>query len=355
MTTSTARQAPVIVPVRQRTPEWVEARKDGIGASEAAAALGISPYESRLSLWARKLGLIPPPEENLPMRTGTFLEPLIAELYTEATGVKIRRANQLRKHPVHDFMLASLDRRAGRKPVELKYSARGTGYGEPGTDEVPDEVLAQVLHQLAVTDEPEGDVAALIPGRAEVQIYTIRREAAAEAAIVEEEAVLWDHVRSRREPPLDGSEATRRALAQIYDRDDGTTIVADEATSELLGRLRIAQANLDRWQLVKDEAQAAIKAYMGEHYRLEAPGVGEVTWKRFERSTTSWKTLAQVYARTLDNLAREARTAIPELTLDGIDVSTDAGLEQIHAALLALYSETKPADRFGPPTFTEEE
>jgi len=333
-------QSPVIVPVRQRSVEWLDAKEHGLGSSEAAAAVGMSRWESSLSLWARKLGLLPLVDETLPMRMGTQLEPLIAALYSEQTGVKVRRANMLRKHPVHDFMLASLDRRAGRKPVELKYTARGTGYGDEGTDEVPEEVLVQVLHQLAVTDEPEADVAVLIAGHREVQIYTVRREVSAESALIEREAIFWDHVESRTQPPVDGSEATRRALAAIYPLDVGDTIPADEAAAAALALLRDAQAQIDAGETAKAEAQAQLKAFMGEHYRLSAPGVGEVTWRRFERTSTAWKQVAGAYLAAIEK----------ELAMvDSHDMSETAlpSRDEL-AALESLYTETKPADRFAP-------
>lgn len=274
------RESAVVIPVRQRTPEWLAARENGIGASDAPAAIGVSPWKSPLSLWAEKLGLIPAQEPTLPMLLGTELEPLIARLYTEATGEKVRRVNMLRQHPTHPFMLASLDRRAGRKPVELKYSARGTGYGDPGTDEVPDDVLVQVLHQLAVMDEDEADVAAIIGGRSEVQVYTIRRDAAAEAAIIEREAVLWDHVLSRTEPPLDGSAATEQALAAIHPQDDGETIESvDEEIRAALVKLREASATSAAAEVAEKEAKAALKAAMGTASRLVVPGIGSATWK----------------------------------------------------------------------------
>ena len=36
--------------------EWLTVRNQGIGASDAAAAIGISPYQSRLELWMIKTG-----------------------------------------------------------------------------------------------------------------------------------------------------------------------------------------------------------------------------------------------------------------------------------------------------------
>jgi hypothetical protein len=69
-----------------------------------------------IGLWAEKLGLTPPAAENVAMQIGTELEPLIARLYTEATGRQDPARQQPPPAPAHAFMLASLDRRAGRKP-----------------------------------------------------------------------------------------------------------------------------------------------------------------------------------------------------------------------------------------------
>ena len=34
--------------------EWLEARRSGLGSSDAATALGLNPYQSRLALWIEK-------------------------------------------------------------------------------------------------------------------------------------------------------------------------------------------------------------------------------------------------------------------------------------------------------------
>jgi predicted phage-related endonuclease len=47
-----SRAAAEALPVIQRTPAWVAARREGIGASEAAAAVGLSRWQSPVSLWA---------------------------------------------------------------------------------------------------------------------------------------------------------------------------------------------------------------------------------------------------------------------------------------------------------------
>jgi putative phage-type endonuclease len=322
----------IVLPVRQHTPEWLEARENGIGASQAAAAIGLSEWQSPIGLWAEKLGLVPPIEENVSMRIGSALEPLIAQMYTEATGVKIRRANNLRQHAEHPFMLASLDRRAGRKPIELKFSARAVGYGEPGTDEVPDDVLVQVLHQLAVLDEPEGDVALLKPGADDVLIYPITRTPEAEAAIVERETVFWDHVVTRTEPPVDGSEATRRALTAMYPRGaDELVVDADGETAEAMRHLRITREEIAAREAWRNELEAKIKAAMlaAGATVIRAEGVGQIPWRATkDRETTDWEAIARLME--------------PENP-------------DVYAALLASHTTAKStAPRFGPPRWDGE-
>jgi putative phage-type endonuclease len=286
--------AAVVIPVVQRTPEWVEARRSGIGASEAAAAIGLSPWESPLSLWARKCGLVPDQEVNDAMVLGQLMEPVLAQLYKLATGEDLRRRNQLLRHPVYPWMLASLDRvRTGRRIVELKHTASGAGYGEPGTDEVPDLVLAQVIHQMAVLDAPEADVAVLVAGRAPLRIYTVRRDADAEAIVIDQEREFWRHVEERTEPPVDGSEATARALAAMYPRDDGEEVIADADVAAALAALRDVRAQIETHRTNEAHLRAVIESAMGDASALVAPGVGRVTWKAPKDSqVVDWKAAA---------------------------------------------------------------
>ena len=46
-----------IVRSYQTRPEWLRERRHGIGASDAAALYGESPWQSPMSLWAEKRGL----------------------------------------------------------------------------------------------------------------------------------------------------------------------------------------------------------------------------------------------------------------------------------------------------------
>ena len=61
------------------SPEWHEQRRLALGGSEVAAVLGISPFESRFSLWHRKAGLAQPIQDSPEMEWGRRLESAILE------------------------------------------------------------------------------------------------------------------------------------------------------------------------------------------------------------------------------------------------------------------------------------
>ncbi|SUA78206.1 putative phage-type endonuclease [Pandoraea pnomenusa] len=72
--------------------DWLEVRKNGIGGSDAAAAVGLSPYMSPLELWLIKTGRDtnlprPDPQDTTePVFWGVMLEPIVAASYTKQTG-----------------------------------------------------------------------------------------------------------------------------------------------------------------------------------------------------------------------------------------------------------------------------
>lgn len=71
--------------------EWLSVRGNGIGSSDAAVAVGISPFKSPLELWLEKTGRQPAPDlaANDAVFWGTTLEHIIATVYAERNGAKV--------------------------------------------------------------------------------------------------------------------------------------------------------------------------------------------------------------------------------------------------------------------------
>ena len=91
--------------------EWLTYRRQGLGGSDAAAVLGISPFRIARDLYYNKRGLpIEDDEGNwVAMEVGNLLEDLVARIFAKKTGLNIYRRKCMFQHPEHPWMLADLD------------------------------------------------------------------------------------------------------------------------------------------------------------------------------------------------------------------------------------------------------
>ena len=83
----------------------------GIGGSDIAALLGLSPFKTPLELWAQKVGHpIRKPIEGVHLRFGQFVEPFVALEYERLTGLHTLEHSTSLFHPKHEFMYGHIDR-----------------------------------------------------------------------------------------------------------------------------------------------------------------------------------------------------------------------------------------------------
>lgn len=91
---------------------WLEYRRKGIGGSDAAAILGVSPFATARDLYYDKLNLVgyEDRESNwVAKKVGHLLEDLVAEIFHVKTGYRIYQIKKMFYHPLHSFMLADID------------------------------------------------------------------------------------------------------------------------------------------------------------------------------------------------------------------------------------------------------
>ena len=68
---------------------WLAERKKGICGTDITAIMGMNPYVTPLQVFLDKTNQREPIEENLYMKIGTALEPLVAEMFGKETGYKV--------------------------------------------------------------------------------------------------------------------------------------------------------------------------------------------------------------------------------------------------------------------------
>ncbi|CAE6886986.1 hypothetical protein R75471_02140 [Paraburkholderia domus] len=267
--------------------DWLEVRKSGIGGSDAAAAVGLSPYQSMLELWLVKTGRNaslskPDPDDTTePVYWGTLLEPIVAASYTKQTGNRVRRVNAVLQHPTIPFMLANVDREVfGNRNVQLLECKTA---GEFGTrlwrDGVPEYVQLQVMHQLAVTGKQAADVAVLLCGQ-RLDVHRIERDDTLIARLVELEAAFWQYVETDTPPPADGSESADRALRCLYPGAGGTVDFTDDRRlSAAFADLVAVRADIETRQAIEAQLKQQIQQAMAEADRAQFE-TGSVSFKR---------------------------------------------------------------------------
>jgi putative phage-type endonuclease len=257
--------------------QWLENRRKGIGGSDAAAVLGLSKWKTPLQVYQEKRGEIGGQEDNEAMLWGRVLEPAVRQQYAERTGRVVRIPEGILTHPDHPFMLANVDGVTddGRL-VEIKTARTPIGFGEPGTDEVPQAYLIQVQHYLTVTELSIADLAVLIGG-SDYRQYEIPADAELQGMIIEGEAAFWKHVEDGIPPePISFAD-----MQQRYGRSSTSAkVIAGREIVEAVELLRkIKEAN-KAGELAEEEQKAIIMKALGEADTLiDDSGNILCTWK----------------------------------------------------------------------------
>ncbi|GGM65025.1 hypothetical protein GCM10012275_39460 [Longimycelium tulufanense] len=254
------------------SPEWHRVRSSALGGSEIAAVVGLSPWESRFSLWCRKKGLVPPVVDTAPLRWGRLLETPIAAHFAERhPEYRVRRtgtwANRRRR-----WQIASPDRWltavVESELLEIKTARDSAEWGEPGTDEIPVYYRAQVLWQLDTLGMRRGHVAVLVGG-SDYREYVVDYDAAEVEVLRQAGRDFLDSVARDERPDLDEHGATYRAVRELHPEIDDISVEIDP---ELAERYRAALAAHKAAETAKQQATAEVLDALGSGRRAVVGG-----------------------------------------------------------------------------------
>jgi len=250
------------------TPEWYEARKHCIGASEAAAACGLSPYATPLDIYLRKRGEIAEVEDNDAMRLGRLLEPVVLSEYARRIDVAVIPNARLFISPTHQFIGATPDgfRDDDGRPIDAKTTTHWTAksWGEPGTDDIPADYVCQAQQQMFVVGAAVQDVAVLIDGRT-LRIYTVHRNDRLIDGMLAKESELWERIVAGEPPEPDWSHSrTPDLVRQMYGVTEGATIPLSDETAKAWAEYERLGAAIRDMEKERAALQARVLHAMGD-------------------------------------------------------------------------------------------
>lgn len=272
------------------------ARRGAIGSSDAAPILGLSPWKTKLHVYLDKTGQLPDEPGDAPKQWGNRLEDVVAQAYQEETGlavVKPAHVTQISKELPH--VGASIDRLGlgvcpvDDRVVECKTARDGRGWGEPGTDEVPEDYYLQVQHQLFVTGLSTADIPVLIAG-SDFRIYTVQRSALIIRKMLGIYAEFWEMVQSRRHPPPDWFHpSTPQLLRSLYGVVPGQTIQLPPEVQGVAQSILGLKAARKRVEARIDECEAFLMHALGTAEFGALPGGYLVRRQKIKRKAYSVK------------------------------------------------------------------
>lgn len=172
--------------------DWLTLRQSGIGGSDIAAIIGVSPYATAYDIYQSKTQPVNE-EANEFAYWGTVLEDTVAREFSKRSGLKIQNVNFLMRHPEHRWAIANIDRAIINRDisgnvrfkdgklttdqiVEIKTASEyvGKNWGNEDSDEVPDQYQCQAQWYMGVTGVDVCHMAVLIGGNKYRQ-YKIER------------------------------------------------------------------------------------------------------------------------------------------------------------------------------------
>ena len=267
------------------TAEEIAERRNWIGGSEAATAVGVNKYEAQFHLWQKKLGLAEEFVGNEFTLWGKLHEPVIRQQYAERMQQVVRLPEATIVHPKYPWMACHPDGVTDSKRLlEVKTAGFAIGWGEPGTDEIPEPYMIQVQHNMLVMGLEVADVAALINGN-DLRFYEIPANPQLQQLIVDAEASFWNFVVTQTVPPPDFNRADAvEVLRAMYPGTTGEILHADAATIQIRTEIeRYTQAEKDA-KAAKDGYRARMLDAMKDATFMEFPD-----GKKYRRSKVSRK------------------------------------------------------------------
>lgn len=268
-----------------------------IGASEAAAACGLSDYETPLHVYLRKRKLLTDKEETERMRMGKRLEPIILEEYAFQTGLKVQPTNELLHSGEDPCIVATPDADAfpadGNKfTVDAKASSiRMAGkWGDEHSDDIPTDYLIQGQQQMFVAETDRCDFAVLMDGV--VRRYTVRRNERLIKSMVAGLKELIERIVEGNPPePTWSHSRTPDLVKNLYGVDPAKSVVLDVETHIVWEESRSIARQITELEKRKKELQARVLHVMGEAATATFP---------FDEGTYLQRSIVEVAARSQD-------------------------------------------------------
>jgi putative phage-type endonuclease len=263
------------------TNEQIETRRNYLTASDVAAVMGCSPWKSAADVWHEKVYGVEKHETSDAIEAGTQLEDAIIDWFELKDGVfgdvldrQCFYENGVLGATV-DGILKQYDTEVEAwfpgAVVEAKTSSSRDGWGDPRTDQIPDQYMLQVQTQMYCTGLSKAYIPVLFADRGfKFEVYEVNEDEEIQDAIVNAANAFMEAVRNKT--PVSG-EVDLSVLKRLK-REPNKSVEID---GNLLIEFKEAKDQVRRWSKKVDDLQARLLASLGDAEHGVC-SIGEVTY-----------------------------------------------------------------------------
>lgn len=289
--------------------EWLQARTKGIGGSDVAALIGISPWASPSEIWLEKTGrgLASSLDKNPTVQFGNMMEQNIGDWFAaKHPDITVRRVNAICQKIDKPYAQASLDFECCENGLwgilEIK-TARSQAMWNDG---VPEYYMTQVQHYMYVTGRKYAYFAVFFRDSCKFADFYVERNEDYINIIEGAVDTFWaDNVEEDTPPSkIVGTTNEAKALAAISGKSNGKFVKNDtQQVRDLIEQYLDASERESKAKADKRNASNKICALIKDNNGLLTSNK-RVTWVRSERTTIDTDRLREEHPDIADEYTK---------------------------------------------------
>jgi putative phage-type endonuclease len=257
------------------TPAWEEERRNSIGASEVAAILGLSPYNTAGDVYRSKLGIDKHFDPVLSY-IGHASESIVDGWITRFSGLDLDPKPGFMARSVEwPWLHASFDRVHEHPMIPIQIKTASAWANHEWDEGVPTGIQVQVMTELAVSGAPRGLVVVWIGGREFRHYWLARDDRFIHDYLIPTTRDFWDaNVRAKVDPPpmsLDEVNALPTEAAEVE---------LSESAFETLERITVLNSDITAQDEERKALKVALAQYTGTADTLTYQGRKVATWRQ---------------------------------------------------------------------------
>tara|TARA_Y100000034_G_C6817771_1_gene368060 strand:- start:190 stop:1101 length:912 start_codon:yes stop_codon:yes gene_type:complete len=286
----------MIVTSHETEQQWLQARKKGIGASECAAVLGYSNWQTALSVWEKKVSPDVDAQETSPMCEWghrhewsigeKFCEVFDAEQLSTDTGIKDIELVDLGKYATawreNEPLFCTPDRVivgvAAETPIAaLEIKTAYYDRGKEWNDRIPREYRCQLQHAMYCLGVDYGYYAVLINGY-DFRWYKDRRHDKFLSMAIPRMLDFWEMVKAKVPPDPSWQKVDSQALARIHGDPQEEVVDLPEELQEAYREIESYENLIKATERKRDQRKNDVRAAMGNATAARDRNGSGFTW-----------------------------------------------------------------------------